>query len=105
MQLRGRVRQLPSTIVGDQRRYEELGPRQIITYYALIHGLHLAGARMRTSRLSIAGLSGPAMGRYLIVTQPVSRDWIPSLRFRALLVCHWAFANSRAVFETVSEAR
>lgn len=45
---RGRMRQLRPAIVGNQRRYEELGPYRTTFYYTLILGLYLAGARMST---------------------------------------------------------
>jgi rSAM/selenodomain-associated transferase 2 len=44
----GRMTQLHSSITGNQRRYEELGPYRTTSYYLLILGLYLAGARMST---------------------------------------------------------
>src|SRR5205814_2155864 len=44
----GRMRQLRPAIIGNQRRYEELGPYRTTFYYALILGLYLIGAKMRT---------------------------------------------------------
>lgn len=44
----GGMRQSRMAIIGDQRRYERLGPYRTTVYYAVILGLYLIGARMST---------------------------------------------------------
>lgn len=44
----GKMRQSRMAIVGNQRRYEEMGPYRTTIYYVIILGLYLAGARMST---------------------------------------------------------
>jgi rSAM/selenodomain-associated transferase 2 len=44
----GGMRQSQMAIVGNQRRYEQLGPYRTTIYYAIILALYLTGARMST---------------------------------------------------------
>ena len=48
LQRLGKMRQARSEIMGNQRRYEELGPYRTTAYYIIILALYLAGARMAT---------------------------------------------------------
>ena len=45
---RGGMRQSRIAIVGNQRRYEQMGPYRTTIYYVIILGLYLIGARMNT---------------------------------------------------------
>jgi rSAM/selenodomain-associated transferase 2 len=44
----GKMRQTASAIIGNQRRYEQLGPYRTTIYYVAILALYVAGARMAT---------------------------------------------------------
>ena len=44
----GKMRQTASAIMGNQRRYEQLGPYRTTIYYVVILALYLTGARMAT---------------------------------------------------------
>jgi rSAM/selenodomain-associated transferase 2 len=61
----GRMHQLRTAIVGNQRRYEQLGPYRTTIYYVIILMLYLVGARMSTlisvyRRLTNSGYATPS---------------------------------------------
>jgi rSAM/selenodomain-associated transferase 2 len=100
---RGRMRQLRLAIIGNPRRYEELGPYRTTAYYVLILGLYLAGVRTSALAAIYRKLTRVALHGSRTVTPPVSPDLTQSRAFRVPLPSHREFANSRAVFETASK--
>jgi rSAM/selenodomain-associated transferase 2 len=63
----GRMRQSHLAIVGNPRRYEQLGPYRTTFYYALILGLYVVGASMGTLTSVYRRLTGAAT-RFHVVT-------------------------------------
>ncbi|PZR76190.1 MAG: glycosyl transferase [Chthoniobacterales bacterium] len=55
----GRMRQVSSEIIGNPRRYQDLGPYRTTGYYVLILTLYLFGARISTLMSVYRRLTGP----------------------------------------------